>query len=67
MPFKMVVKAMQNEMVTTIEKAELDVPIAPERFNLPDDVKALLAKKNAEPAAPATPAPNSTPMPEEKK
>jgi len=67
MPFKMVVKAMQNEMVTTIEKAELDVPIAPERFSLPDDVKALLAKQNAEPATPATPAPSSTPIPEEKK
>jgi len=65
MPFKMVVKAMQNEMVTMIEKAELDVPIPAERFNLPDDVKALLAKQQAEPApaAPTTPVTPSTPAP----
>ncbi|MGH7243675.1 MAG: hypothetical protein ACREJD_09690 [Phycisphaerales bacterium] len=66
MPFKMVVKAMQNEMITTVEKAELDVPIPAERFNLPDDVKALLAKQNAHPA-PDAPATTPTTPPAEKK
>lgn len=64
MPFKMVVKAMQNEMVTTIDKAELNVPIPAERFALPDDVKAILAKQ---PATPAPTAPSPTPAPDEKK
>jgi hypothetical protein len=63
MPFKMVVKAMQNEMVTTIEKAELDVPIPAERFNLPEDVKALLAKQQAEPAPTVPPTPTSPTTP----
>lgn len=52
-PFKFVVKAMQTEMVTTIEKIELDAPIPASRFDLPDDVKALLAKQNSENAPPS--------------
>ncbi|MBX3379181.1 MAG: hypothetical protein KF805_03740 [Phycisphaeraceae bacterium] len=60
-PFKFVVKAMQNEMVTTIEKAELDVPIPAERFDLPDDVKALLAKQKTESTSPTTESPNTPP------
>ncbi|MBX3389970.1 MAG: DUF620 domain-containing protein [Phycisphaeraceae bacterium] len=50
-PFKFVVKAMQTEMVTTIEKIELDAPIPAARFDLPDDVKALLANQETKPAA----------------
>ncbi|MBL8885832.1 MAG: DUF620 domain-containing protein [Phycisphaerales bacterium] len=61
MPFRMAVKAMQIEMITTVEKAELDTPIPAERFALPDEVQALLAKQQAEPPAPATPAPTPTP------
>lgn len=62
MPFKFTVNAMQNVMVTTIEKAELDVPIPADRFALPDDVKALLAKQKAEPGTPPT-TPPATPAP----
>lgn len=64
MPFKMSVKAMQVEMVTTIDKAELDIPIPAERFALPDEVKTLLAKQESEEKVP-TPAP--APAPEQKK
>ncbi|MBN8597078.1 MAG: hypothetical protein J0L78_05320 [Planctomycetes bacterium] len=64
MPFKMSVKAMQVEMVTSVEKAELDVPIPAERFALPEEVKALLAKQEADAQ---TPKPAPTPAPEQKK
>lgn len=64
-PFKFVVMAMQTEMVTTIDKIELDATIPAERFDLPDDVKALLAKQSADAAA--TPDSKNPQSPDEKK
>ncbi|MFO0860197.1 MAG: hypothetical protein U0570_06535 [Phycisphaerales bacterium] len=66
MPFKQTVKVMQNEMVTTVEKAALNVEIPASRFELPKEVKDLLEKQKADatkaPApAPATPAPAEQP------
>jgi hypothetical protein len=50
---KAVVRAMSMEQVLTLEKIEHNVPIDPERFQVPADVRA--APAGAEPGKPAQP------------
>lgn len=49
-PHKLRQKVLGQEFATTIQKVEYNVDIPKEKFELPDDVKALLAKPAAEPA-----------------
>ncbi len=43
-------ESMEQKFVLTIENIELNPTIPPEKFALPDEVKALVAKQNASPA-----------------
>ncbi|HKE13753.1 MAG TPA: hypothetical protein VKB80_02725 [Kofleriaceae bacterium] len=55
---KAVVRAMSMEQVLTLEKIEHNVPIDPQRFQVPADVHAAPAEAPARPSAPdATPPP----------
>ncbi len=65
MAFKQTAKVMGNEISTTIEKVEFDVPISDDKFRLPDDVKAILEKQQPAPTD-AGSAPDA-PKPEDKK